>query len=653
MTDIAAKRCSRCGAEYSNNSSPLGLCPGCLLTLGMSGIHDPGAGSQESAVIERQESTVITPPESPAVRHAHAPWPRWRTGAAVALLVAIGALLFFVAISRRNDAPPFPIVVRFTLPFPNETRALEGPQFAPSPDGTAIALAARGADGQSRLWVRRLRGLDWQELPRTDGAAYPFWSPDSQHVGFFADRRLQRINLASGLTQTVGDAPDGRGGTWGSGDDIVFAPGARGALMRVTAVGGTPQPITTLDRSRAEVAHLWPMFLEDGRRFVYFANTADRRNGGSYVGDVSNGSKALVVGRDVVTVPVGDLLLFSQDRTLITQRFDAARGELHDSAQAIAGAVDVGGPRMSGPSFAASTHVLVYRNSSPPISRLVWFDRRGEVSGEVSAPADYRTPALSPDGRRIAVARADDRTNGSNLWLLDVERNMSTRLTFGPHQDASPLWSPDGDRIVFASRRDGLVRLMTTSAAGGGVEEEIAASPQMVRLSDWSIDGRTLLYTTQDPKTGLDVWAIPLTGDRKPWALIQTPFNESDARLSPDGRWVAYVSNESGLDQVYVRSFPRPESKWQASVNGGTHPQWRRDGRELLFVAADGTLTSVGVDAGPTLRLGGAVQLTRLPSATEFATTPDGQRLLVQVPQDGANAAELDVVVNWRSELRK
>jgi serine/threonine-protein kinase len=394
------------------------------------------------------------------------------------------------------------------------------------------------------------------------------------------------------------------------------------------------------------------MFLEDGRHFVYFANTADRRNSRSYLGDLGNGSTVLVVGRDVATVPAGDRLLFAQDRTLITQRFDAARGEFHDSAQAIAGAVDVGGPRMSGPSFAASTQVLIYRNSRPPISRLVWFDRRGAVGGEVSTPAEYEAPALSPDGRRIAVARADDRTNGSNLWLLDVERNLSMRLTFGPQQDASPLWSPEGDRIAYASRRDGLMRLMTTSVAGGGVEQEIAASPQMVSVSDWSIDGRTLLYTTQDPKTGLDIWAIPLTGDRKPWALIQTPFNESDARLSPDGRWVAYVSNESGIDQVYVRSFPKAESKWQISANGGTHPHWSRDGRELLFVAAGDMLASVRVDSEPAFRVSEAVQISRLPGATGFELTPDGQRVLVQMPEDGANANELHVIVNWRSELK-
>jgi dipeptidyl aminopeptidase/acylaminoacyl peptidase len=197
------------------------------------------------------------------------------------------------------------------------------------------------------------------------------------------------------------------------------------------------------------------------------------------------------------------------------------------------------------------------------------------------------------------------------------------------------------------------MRLMTTSAAGGGAEEEIAASPLAVRLTDWSTDGRTLLYTAQDPKTGLDIWAIPLMGDRKPWALIQTQFNDSDARLSPDGRRVAYVSNESGIAQVYVWSFPKPESRWQVSANGGARPHWRRDGRELLFVAADGMLTSVRVDSGPAFELSQAEPISRLPGATDFAMMPDGQRLLVQMPVDGAHANELHVIVNWRSELRK
>jgi Tol biopolymer transport system component len=296
--------------------------------------------------------------------------------------------------------------------------------------------------------------------------------------------------------------------------------------------------------------------------------------------------------------------------------------------------------------------VLVYRTSSPRLSRLVWFDRSGRVINEIGPAADYRMLSSAPDGQHVVVARADDRATTSDLWILDTTRGTSTRLTFGTRQDSSPLWSPDGTRIAFVSRRDGRVALMTTGAAGGGVEQEIANWPRGAQLTDWSTDGRMLLFTSRDPNTGLDVWMMPMMGDSKPSVLMQTPFNESEARLSPDGRWVAYVSNESGVDQVFVRAFPQTEGKWQVSISGGTHPRWQRDGRELLFVAPDGTLTAVGIEGGPSLRVGPPRMLWSLPGATEFAVLPDG-RFLAAIPDEDGEATQLHVVVNWMSELTR
>ena len=303
-----------------------------------------------------------------------------------------------------------------------------------------------------------------------------------------------------------------------------------------------------------------------------------------------------------------------------------------------------------GPNFSASGSVLVYRNTGPRLGRLTWFGRRGEVIGEVGMPDEYQTPAASPDGRRIAVARTDDRTNTSDIWVNDVEGRRLTRLTFGPALDSSPIWSPDGTRVAYASSRDGRVQIMTTKADGGGSEEMIAAWPQMMQPTDWSIDGRVLLFTTRHAKTGLDVWALPLAGDRKPWPLLQTPFDESDAHVSPDGRWVAYVSNESGLDQIYVRSFPEAEGRFQISVTGGAHPRWRRDGRELIFVAPDGMLTAVDAMHDSTFRSGNPEPLLRLPDATAFTMGPGGEQFLVLVPNDDASHS-LHVVINWKTEL--
>ena len=650
------RRCSRCGTAYAGQASPMGLCPACLMALAAeeSGIRSPeesGIGNQESGGFRQEESAVIQQPHSGPALRAHRWRYRWLAIPVALFVLAVGALL--VTLVRRLDSSPaiqpLASAVRFTLPFPTDTRALDGAQFAPSPDGTTIVLAARAADGRSRLWIRRLQALDWQELSRTEGASYPFWSPDGRHVGFFAERRLKRIDVSNHVSQTVGDAPDGHGGTWGLDDWIVFAPTDTGPLQRVAASGGTPQRITRLDEARGEVAHVWPRFLADGVRLVYFANAADTKQKGSYLADLNQGTAALVVRRDVAVVPADDLLLFSHNGTLMAQRFDARRPQLDDRITAIAGADDVGGPMAYGPNFSASGTVLVYRNTGPRLGRLTWFDRRGQVIGEVGMPAEYQAPAVSPDGRRIVVARTDDRTNTSDIWVNDVD-HRSTRLTFGPAQDSSPIWSPDGVRVAYASSRDGRVQIMTTKADGGGTEETIATWPQMVQPTDWSNDGRALLFTTRHAKTGLDVWAMPLAGDRKPWPLLQTPFDESDAHVSPDGRWVAYVSNESGLDQIYVCSFPEPESRFQISVTGGTHPRWRRDGRELIFVAPDGMLTAVDVMHDSTFRSGSPAPLLRLPDTAEFTMGPGGEQFLVLMPHDEASNS-LHVILNWKTEL--
>jgi Tol biopolymer transport system component len=272
--------------------------------------------------------------------------------------------------------------------------------------------------------------------------------------------------------------------------------------------------------------------------------------------------------------------------------------------------------------------------------------------GEAGMPGEYQTPAVSPDGRRIAVARSDDRVDTTDIWVIDIGRDTSTRLTFNPDPDSAPIWSPDARRVAFASRRDGRVQLMATSAAGGGTEEVIATWPYMLQPTDWSMDGRVLFFTTRNPKTGLDVWAMPIDGDRKAWPLLQTAFDESDARLSPDGRWLAYVSNESGIDQIYVRSFPTPESRFQISANGGTHPHWRGDGRQLLFVAPDSMLMAVGVDRGAAFTAGTPERLMRLPDATDFALRPGAEQFLIPMPHDQHSRPELQVIVNWMNELR-
>ena len=530
-----------------------------------------------------------------------------------------------------------------------------------SPDGRQIAFTASSADGTSRLWVRRLDSVAAQPLAATEEAAFPFWSPDSRFIGFFAAGKLKRIPASGGAApQTVCDASDGRGGTWNENDVILFAPGREHALHRVPAAGGIASPVTTVDRPRHR-GHLWPEFLPDRRHFLYLADSVETAHHAIYVGALdTTDTKPLVHARSNAVYAPDGVLLFARDGALVSQLFDMRRLQLMGDPAIIADRVlQQYGLDHKGDFSTSRTGVLAFRNGGSPLKQLAWIDRRGQQLGDLAEPASYAEPVLSPDGTRVAVSVFDpsSRVWASDIWLLDVASGARTRLTFDPAADFEPVWSPDGTHIIFASNRGGTLDLYRKHVSGSGPDELLLKSDTPKHSEALSPDGRFLTYSSLESKTKYDVWVLPLLGDRKPMPFLQTEFSEGQSQISPNGRWVVYTSYETGRMEVYVRPFPVGDGKWQVSSTGGADPRWRRDGKELFYLATTGTLMAVAVEAGSVFKPGVPQPLfdTRVnhlwdDARNHYDVSRDGNRFLVTTPVETFGSLPFTVVVNWKTE---
>jgi serine/threonine protein kinase/Tol biopolymer transport system component len=477
---------------------------------------------------------------------------------AVSTVFLVSALAFAFLYLRRAPAETPAVATRFSI-YPPEKANFDS-YFAVSPDGRRVVL--RGTSGgKTLLWVRALDALTAQPLAGTEDANYPFWSPDSRFIGFFSAGKLKKIEATGGSAQTLCDAPFPRGGAWNADGVIIFGARVADVLTRVSAAGGAPVPLTTLDASRKETSHVYPYFLPDGRHFIYHASAAQRENTGIYVGSLDSKETKLLMNtnQSAAYAPPG-YLLFMSERTLMAQGFDADKLELKGEPFPVAEQVDF--PRMAEPRVAffsvSETGVLVYRSGSRRNNQLTWFNREGKQLGTVAPPGAYVTPSLSPDEKRVAVQLVEPQGQfgSSDIWLIELARGSPARFTFDPAGDAAPIWSLDGSRIVFSSDRDGPWNLFQRAASGGGNDEALLKSDKRKLPNDWSADGRFILYQEEDPKTGPDLWVLPLSGEQKPFPFLQTDFVEFQGQFSPDGKWIAYTSNESGTWQVYVRSFP-------------------------------------------------------------------------------------------------
>ena len=520
-------------------------------------------------------------------------------------------------------------------------------------------------EGGSQLWIRPLDQVTARPLAGTEGATYPFWSPDGREVGFFAEAKLKRIGIAGGEPTVVADAPSERGATWGADGVIVFAPIATQGLMQVSATGDTPTPVTQL--TEGHISHRWPRFLPDGHRFLFVALSVGGSVTDIYLGSLAGGEPVPVLARGAhaVYAEPGYLLVVSQG-ALLAYPFDVAGGTVTGDPIPVVQSVGYEAFGLGAFSVSASG-VLAHRRGAANPRQLAWVDRTGNVTGNVgSEEATALTqPGLAPNGQRVAVGRQVQ--DNTDVWLIDVARKFPVRLTFDPGVDMSPLWSPDGSRITFTSNRNGKFDLFEKSASGAGEAQALLATSRDKSPTDWSPDGRFLLYAEQGEQTSSDLWALPLEGERTPVPVSQSRFDEVQGQFSPDGRWLAYASNETGRYEISVQPFPTTGARWQVSLGGGIYPRWGPDGKELFFVAPDNTLMAVPIPVGPetgTLLYEAPVPLfaTRVVvsgdnvfsgewlSAAQYVVAADG-RFLMNVHAADTAAPPINVMLNWTAGL--
>ncbi len=596
---------------------------------------------------------------------------------ALALMaLGAGAQNYFRRPTTNNSRVEFAVSAPEKTTFAGAGFAAYIPSPSVSPDGHRLAFVVVGPSGTPSLWVRALDSSNAQALPGTEGASYPFWSPNGRFIGFFAQGKLKKIDLSGGAPQTLCDVGGGGGragveggGTWNRDDVIAFAPSIVSPLFRVSATGGQPTALTALDSSRQETAHLWPYFLPDGRHFLYLVRSAMQGTSGIFVGSIDAKETKRLVSADSAAVyaPQG-YLLFLTGTDLMAQPFNADRLETTGAPVRVAEGIQFNLVVNNYGAFSVSQNdTLVYRTGpGAPESQLVWLDRMGKQLGQVGAQATLLVPSLSPDESKVAVTIAND------VWVLDVVRNTSSRLTFDGTA-VIPIWSPDGGHILYRSQRASPGDLYQKLSTGTGTEEALSKSNTQKSPTDWSLDGRFIVYETQDPKTNVDIWALPTSGDRpstssgrpepaegrKPFPLLQTESNEQQARISPDGRWIAYTSDETGKPEIYVQSFPAAGGKWQISTAGGADARWRRDGKELFFISTDRKLMAVDVKADATIQAGLPHELfdARVSGLTDvrthYAVSRDGQRFLVNRLSEGDASSPITVVLNWTAGLKK
>jgi serine/threonine protein kinase len=582
--------------------------------------------------------------------------------AAVLLLTSTSILAYLYY--RR--APVSSDTFRFSITAPEKSTFTEA--AALSPDGRQIAMIVTDAAGVTSLWTHALDSLEARRLTGTEGASFPFWSPDGKFIGFFASGKLKKIDSNGGPPQILADgSSDSRGGSWSADGAIIFSPTTTSPLLKVSSNGGPTSAVTNLDHSIRRTSDRWPQFLPDGKHFIYFGRGDDKETEGIYINSLDSMTPKLVLKTTTLARfmpsaaggPDGELL-FVRDGTLMSTHLNLSNFEVSGESTPIVQGV-IAFPTEVGPTAFASfstsdSGTLIYRIGNRLETQLTWFDRAGKSEEKIFEPATYHEPALSSDGKKLVLGEQDG--GPQDLFMLDISRKSATRLTFDPKADNSAVFSPDGSQIIYASNRSGEFDFYEKPSNGSGADQLVLAGKSSQYPDSWSKDGKYLLYEVDDGNEyKFDLFILPLTGDRTPFPYVQTTFTETHAQFSPDGKWIAYVSDQNGKADVYVQSFPIGGGVWQVSTAGGDQPQWRTDGKELFYLAPDRNIMSVSVNTTNGMEFGrpealfqANVPLTGLnDDRNSYVPTPDGQKFLVEQLTDSGNVQPWNVVINWNA----
>jgi len=582
----------------------------------------------------------------------------WALHAATAL-VAVAVTAGVIYATR-----PKPVIIRSSLLAPDKTRFdAESGAMALSPEGTRIAFAAYGEAKKRMPWVRPLNALSAQPLAGTDGASFPFWSPDSRFIGFFSGGKLKKIDANGGPPQALCDASQGRGGCWIEGGTILFSPSPTDPMFKVASAGGTPVKVTELDLKKGETSHRHPSILPDGVHFIFLIE-AHPPNGSAGDGfSLAIGSLEskqythLLDTKSSARDSKSGHILFLRDRTLLEQRFDAKKLELVGEPQPVA--ENMSRTNRWETTFSVSdTGLLAFQSGlASEASQVVWIDRDGKDLGAVGKPADIRGIALSHDGTRVAASILDPKTQTLDIWVLDIERGTSTRLTFDAEDDGYPVWSMDDRYVYFLSRRQGSGDVFRKASDGTGTDELVFGDSSQNILTSLTADGGTAaIISNLVGKTAWDISLLNLA-DGKSRVFLATPFSELTPMLSRDGRWLAYFSNETGRNEIYVQSLQAGGGKWQISTDGGSRPRWVRDDRELVWLSPDDKLMVVDVQFAPKFAPSVPRQLLdprlRALVGYQFDFSRDGSRVLVNRSIEQPVVVPVTLVQNWTQALEK